>query len=99
MSPVAIRTFKNPAVEAFFYKDTVPKKCGWQDVSRIVARKLDMLDYASKVDDLRVPPANRLELLLGDLAGFHSIRVNDKWRIVFLWTSEGPEQVDVVDYH
>lgn len=58
-----------------------------------------MLDYASKLDDLRVPPANKLELLRGDLNGFHSIRVNDRWRVIFVWTSEGPEQVDVVDYH
>jgi proteic killer suppression protein len=58
-----------------------------------------MLHYAQKLDDLRSPPANRLEALKGSLKGFFSIRVNDQWRIVFRWTSGGPEDVDVVDYH
>lgn len=64
-----------------------------------MARKLDMLDYASEITDLASPPGNRLEALKGDLAGFHSIRVNDQWRVVFRWTASGPADVDIRDYH
>jgi proteic killer suppression protein len=62
-------------------------------------RKLDMLNAAIELIDLRVPPGNRLEALHGDRKGFHSIRVNDQWRIVFRWTSVGPERVSLTDYH
>ena len=62
-------------------------------------RKLAQLDAATRLDDLRVPPGNALEALKGDRAGSCSIRVNDQWRVVFRWTSEGPDAVDVVDYH
>lgn len=58
-----------------------------------------MLDYATALLDLARPPANRLEALKGDLKGFHSIRVNDQWRVIFRWTSAGPTDVDIVDYH
>ena len=58
-----------------------------------------MLNYAQQLDDLRSPPANRLEALKGDLKGRFSVRVNDQWRVVFRWTDDGPEYVDVVDYH
>ena len=58
-----------------------------------------MLDYAQQLDDLRSPPGNRLEALKGNLAGFHSIRINDQWRVIFRWTDAGPTEVDVVDYH
>ena len=58
-----------------------------------------MLDYAHQLDDLRAPPGNRLEALKGSLAGFHSIRINDQWRVIFRWTDAGPTEVDVVDYH
>ncbi len=58
-----------------------------------------MLHYAADLGDLRSPPANRLEALRGDLIGFHSIRVNDQWRVIFRWTAAGPTDVDVVDYH
>ncbi len=58
-----------------------------------------MLDYADQLDDLRSPPGNRLEALKGDLAGHHSIRINDQWRVVFRWTDTGPTDVDIVDYH
>jgi toxin HigB-1 len=67
--------------------------------SRIAARKLDLLDYARDLRDLLAPPGNRLEALRGEWAGFHSIRINDQWRIVFRWTDQGPEDVDIVDYH
>lgn len=62
-------------------------------------RKLLMLDAAETLSDLRVPPGNRLEMLRGDRAGQHSIRVNDQWRICFIWTPAGPENVEITDYH
>ena len=65
----------------------------------VVRRKLDMIDFAATLNDLSSPPGNRLEALRGDLKGFHSIRVNDQWRIVFRWTPDGPAEVDVRDYH
>lgn len=57
------------------------------------------MDYAETLSDLASPPGNRLEPLKGDLAGFHSIRIDDQWRIVFRWTESGPVEVDVRDYH
>jgi proteic killer suppression protein len=65
----------------------------------IIERKLQLLDSASTLGDLSSPPNNRLEALKGDRKGQHSIRVNDQYRLCFCWTSEGPEDVDLVDYH
>ena len=62
-------------------------------------RKLDLLQYAADLRDLRSPPGNRLEALQGDLKGLHSIRINDQWRIVFRWTAVGAEGVRIADYH
>jgi toxin HigB-1 len=62
-------------------------------------RKLLILDSAAKINDLRRPPGNRLEALIGDRVGQHSIRINQRWRICFVWTDEGPTQVEIVDYH
>lgn len=62
-------------------------------------RKLVILDAAVALDELRVPPGNRLEALKGNRVGQHSIRVNDQWRICFTWTDSGPEDVQIVDYH
>lgn len=62
-------------------------------------RKLRQLGAADVLDDLRVPPGNRLERLKGERAGQHSIRINDQWRICFVWTDAGPEEVEIVDYH
>lgn len=69
------------------------------DIGAATLRKLDMLNAASELQDLRVPPGNRLEALHGDRKGFHSIRVNDQWRITFRWTTVGPELVRLIDYH
>jgi len=69
------------------------------EVLSIAPRKLDMLNAATSLDDLRAPPGNRLELLKGDRAGLHSIRINSQWRIVFRWTNSGPSEVEIVDYH
>jgi proteic killer suppression protein len=64
-----------------------------------VRRKLILLEVAAGLNDLRIPPGNRLEKLQGDWEGFHSIRVNDQWRICFRWTAQGPSDVQLVDYH
>lgn len=69
------------------------------DILRVAVRKLDLLNAAQDLSDLRAPPGNRLEALRGDLRGQHSIRVNDQWRIVFRWTARGPLEVRLLDYH
>ena len=81
------------------YFGVAAAKAGWAAASRVAARKPDMLDYAHELLDLASPPGNRLEALKGDLRGLHSIRVNDQWRVVFKWTSAGPSNVDIRDYH
>jgi proteic killer suppression protein len=96
---VAIRGFARKPVETFFLTGRPPRRDGWSSAASIVKRKLDMLDYAGALTDLLSPPGNRLELLHGALKGLHSIRVNDQWRIIFRWTTDGPDEVDVVDYH
>jgi proteic killer suppression protein len=69
------------------------------DLMSVIRRKLVMLDAARSLADLRQPPANRLEALHGDRAGQHSISVNDQFRLCFVWTDEGPTEVEFVDYH
>jgi proteic killer suppression protein len=83
----------------FFAEGAIPKRAGWAGTIKIAARKLDMLDYAEQLADLTSPPENRLEALKGDLTGFHSIRINDQWRVIFRWTESGPIDVDIRDYH
>ena len=68
-------------------------------VSRPSRRKLDMVDAATRLDDLRSPPGNRLEALKGDRRGQHSIRINRQWRVCFRWTPDGPEAIEIADYH
>jgi toxin HigB-1 len=68
-------------------------------IESVVRRKLRQLQIAGRLDDLRVPPGNRLEALKGDRAGQHSIRINDQYRICFRWTAAGPQDVEIVDYH
>jgi proteic killer suppression protein len=65
----------------------------------VAMRKLAMLNRAERLDDLKVPPGNRLEPLIGDRVGQYSIRINDQFRICFAWTVNGPEEVEIVDYH
>jgi proteic killer suppression protein len=69
------------------------------DIVKAARRRLVQVDAAGRLTDLAAPPGNRLEALRGDLAGKHSIRINDQWRIVFKWTDHGPEDVEIVDYH
>jgi proteic killer suppression protein len=68
-------------------------------ILKAARRKLDMLNAAKTLDDLRAPPGNHLEALKGSLKGFHSVRINSQWRIVFRWTESGPADVQIVDYH
>ncbi len=70
-----------------------------QNLQGVMHRKLVMIHAAAKLEDLRVPPGNRLEALKGDRKGQHSIRVNQQWRICFRWTESGPAQVGILDYH
>ena len=96
---MAIQSFASLAVERFFTNGRIPKGVGWAKIASVAARKLDMLDYAGALGDLASPPGNRLETLRGDLAGLHSIRINDQWRVVFRWRKAGPADVDIRDYH
>ena len=68
-------------------------------IARVALRKLMAVDAAEQLSDLAVPPGNRLEPLKGRSAGWHSIRINDQWRIVFRWTAQGPADVAIADYH
>jgi len=68
-------------------------------IKSVALRKLDMLDAAAQLTDLRSPPGNRLEALAGNRRGQHSIRINDQWRICFVWRESAAEQVEIVDYH
>jgi proteic killer suppression protein len=70
-----------------------------RDIQQIALRKLFMLDKAQALNDLKIPPANRLEALKNDRKGQHSIRINDQWRICFVWTKNGLDAVEIVDYH
>ena len=70
-----------------------------KDVQRLAARKLEILAAAGSLDTLRVPPSNRLEKLQGDRTGQHSIRINDQWRICFVWKEGDAPEVEIVDYH
>ena len=69
------------------------------NIAKVARRKIRQLEIAAQLEDLRVPPGNRLEALRGDRAGQHSIRINDQWRICFRWTNLGAEDVEIVDYH
>jgi proteic killer suppression protein len=68
-------------------------------IEKSIRRKIRMLEIAGSLSDLRVPPGNRLEKLSGDWSGYHSIRVNEQWRICFRWTQQGAHEVQIVDYH
>lgn len=96
---MAIQSFSDRNTERFFTTGELGKGIGWESVIKVARRKLDMIHYATRLDDLRAPPGNRLESLSGDLQGFHSIRINDQWRIVFRWTDTGPCDVRIADYH
>ncbi|MEQ8270176.1 type II toxin-antitoxin system RelE/ParE family toxin [Algiphilus sp.] len=91
-----IKSFRCKDTEAFF---TTGRCAKFANVKKVAERKLTQLDNAVILDDLKVPPGNRLEPLAGDRAGQHSIRINDQFRVCFVWTEEGPTEVEIVDYH
>lgn len=94
-----IKSFADAATADLFHgRKTTRVRRFPQNVVPAALRKLDMLNAAHKLEDLRSPPGNRLEILKGDLVGFHSIRINEKWRIIFRW-SNGAADVEIVDYH
>ncbi len=92
-----IRSFQNATTERLWSRQRTRKLD--PRIERTALRKLVMLDAAETLDDLTVPPDNRLEALKADRAGQHSIRINQQWRICFVWTAAGPEDVEIVDYH
>lgn len=92
-----IRSFGDRDTERIWQEQFV--KSIDRTVQRATLRKLEMLHAAAAVEDLRIPPGNRLERLKGDRRGQHSIRVNDQWRICFVWKDGGADDVELVDYH
>ena len=96
-----IRSFRDAGTEDLFYgrRSKAARKVLPQSLWQQGGKKLDALDSAESLDDLRIPPGNRLERLKGDRRGQHSIRINDRYRICFTWTKNGPDDVEVVDYH
>ena len=92
-----IRSFGGKETERLWRRE--PIRSLDSRIVRTALRKLAILDAAVTLEDLRVPPGNRLEALRGDRRGQHSIRINDQWRICFVWTAAGPEDVEIVDYH
>lgn len=93
-----IRSFKDPEAKRLFDREQSRRLP--PDIQGTARRKLEQLNAAMALNDLRVPPGNRLELLEGDRVGQHSIRINDQWRICFVWIDGGSvEDVEIVDYH
>ena len=91
-----IRSFRSKATEALFDDEEVPR---FRAFERIARRKLLVLHRAKSLDDLRVPPGNRLEVLKGNRKGQYSIRINDQWRVCFVWSEGDAGDVEIVDYH
>lgn len=92
-----IRSFADKEAEKIFNRDFSRKLPA--DIQRIARRKLEILDAAENLNDLRVPPSNRLEKLKGRRTHQHSIRINDQWRICFEWRDENAFEIEIVDYH
>lgn len=91
-----IRSFRDPATARLFDDEDVPR---FRAIERQARRKLQLLDNAGALNDLRLPPGNRLEALKGDRRGQHSMRINNQWRLCFIWRDGGAEDVEIVDYH
>jgi proteic killer suppression protein len=96
--------FKNFASQgtediAYGFDTKAARKCLPNELHRSARRKLNILGTAGKLEDLKRPPGNHLEALKGDLVGFHSIRINAQWRIVFRWKENGPADIKICDYH
>ena len=91
-----IRSFRCRDTERLFQRESVRRL---KAIERVARRKLDQLHFAARVSDLAAPPGNRLERLRGDREGQHSIRINDQWRVCFVWSEGNAHQVEIVDYH
>ena len=91
-----VLTFRSKDAEALFKRNRVKR---FEAFERVARRKLLQIDAALSLEDLRNPPGNRLEALKGDRVGAHSLRINDQWRICFIWTEQGALDVEIVDYH
>lgn len=91
-----IHSFACSDTEALFHSHDVPR---FRNIERVARRKLLQLHAATELNSLRVPPGNRLEALKHDRKGQHSIRINDQWRVCFVWQADGVRSVEIVDYH
>ena len=91
-----IKSFAEKKTRALFETGTSRR---WNSIARVAVRKLVQIDSVATLDELNVPPGNRLEALKDDRAGLHSIRISDRWRICFRWESDGVYDVEIVDYH
>ena len=96
-----IRSFTNPGTQDLFNGRNTKeaRKTCPRELWTVAARKLDQLDSVERLVELQIPPGNRLEPLAGDRKGQHSIRINEGYRICFSWKDEGPDSVEIVDYH
>ena len=91
-----IQSFKDASARDFYESGSGRR---WASIRTTAQRKLDQIDGASSLDDLRTPPGNRLEALKGDRSGQHSIRINDQYRICFVWKGDGAHDAEIADYH
>ena len=91
-----IVSFRDKETQALF---EAGKSRRWANIAKTALRKLDQMEAATQLNDLLVPPGNRLEALMGDRTGQHSIRVNDQYRICFVWKADGAHDVEIADYH
>lgn len=92
-----IVSFRDHATRQIYKGEATPDLPA--DIQKVALRKLQQLDVARRLDDLRAPPGNRLEPLKGNRKGQHSIRINDKYRLCFVWSDHGVEEVEITDYH
>ena len=93
---MSIISFKCQDTQKLFQGNRVRR---WIAIERPALRKLEQLDWSLVIDDLQVPPGNRIEALKGSRKGQYNIRINDQWRVCFIWTIHGPKNVEIVDYH